>query len=593
MGNIIFLAIIVLIVVAIVGRDTATVPESAVLTLNPTGVLVEQKRLTDPFQQLFSGGVDEDAETLLRDVTDAIDFAADDDRIKGIVLDLTSLQGGSLSQYEEIGDSLAAFRDADKPVLSFATGYSQSQYYLSAHADELYLDRDSHSMFGGVFITGLGVYPLYFKTALEKLKVKYHVFKAGLYKDAAEVFLRDGMSDYSREATQAYLAIIWDGYISAVAELRDIESSALQTYVDNYDELLESTDLDPALLAEEQGLIDARISRNEWDRKLADLTGGSGDDYDAISFRSYLATQRPPIPVVNPAADKIAIIVAKGTILDGEQPPGDVGGDSMVELIRKAREDRSTKAVVVRIDSPGGSPSASEYIRTELQLTQESGKPVVVSMGGLAASGGYWIAATANKIFATPSTLTGSIGTFASIPTFDASLSELGVYSDGVGTTELAGSFSLYRPLNARFEHFLENSVERTYRKFLELVAEGRGLTVEQVDEIAQGRVWAGETALKLGLVDAIGNIDDAVESAAMLADIDDYEVVYLEKSLSPREEFLRQLTENVVAYLPRSIALQSAVPVIPEELRALLNMLDARTEPAILSQCFTCRIAF
>lgn len=595
-GNIIFLGLLVLVVVVMVTRETVTLPESAILKLDPSGVLVEQKRSLDPFEQFLEAESSGDGETLLRDVTDAINLAREDDRIKALVLDLDTLQGGSLGAYEEIGTALTAFRESGKPILAYADDYSQSRYYLATFADELYLNADAQTTFG-VFLTGLGAYPLYFKSALEKLRIKYHVFRSGLYKDAADIFLRDNMSDQSKEATSAYLSIIWDSYLTTLAENRGIDKSRLVNYIDRYEELLETTDLDPGLLAEEQGLVDARISRREWRERLAALTGNEQAEtgepsYDEIDFNQYLGEVRTSPAGADPEKDKIAVLVAKGIILDGELPVGDVGSDSIAELIRQAREDSSIKAVVLRVDSPGGSPSASEYIRRELQLTQESGKPVVASMGGLAASGGYWIAASADRIFAHESTLTGSIGVFASLPTFDASLSELGIHSDGVGTSELSDAFYLSRPLNPRFRRIIENSVAHTYRQFLNLVSEGRGLSLARVNEIAQGRVWAGRTAVELGLVDAIGTIDDAIESAAALTDIEDYDVVYLEKPLSPRERLLQQFLENVGARLPR-IFPTATLPKIPPGLRALADLLAEGKEPVILSQCMNCKVYF
>ncbi len=585
-GNLIFIALILFIVVAIATRETISVPESAVLILNPQGVIVEQKRMVDPFEQFFSGGYNgTDAETLLKDVVDAIDLAREDDRIKAIALDLSDMAGGSLSQMEEIAAALEEFKN-DKPVYAFSTEYSQGQYYLASFANQVYLDKDSHPVFGGVFITGVGAYRLYFKSALDKLNLQFHVFKAGLYKGAAEIFMRDDMSAEAKEATQQWIGVIWENYISTVSDQREITSDQLLAYANNYGSLLQAADSDPGKLAMEQGLVDKLISRQEWREEMISLAGKSGDTYNHIALKKYLAASRPPIPVVDPTKDKVAIIVAKGIILDGSQPAGDVGGDSMVQLIRQARNDKTVKAIVVRVDSSGGSASASEFIRSELELTQQSGKPVVVSMGGYAASGGYWIASSANRIFASETTVTGSIGAFLVFPTFDQTLATVGVHSDGVGTTTLTSANNPYMPINPVLQGVFQQTVMRTYRTFIGLVSEARGLDIDEVDKIAQGRVWSGATAVELGLVDAIGSTQDAIESAAMLADLSDYDVVYIEKQLSPREQLLKQLMETSIGFFPEiSPRLMNIIPV---ELRSLVQMSE---RPAVYLQCMVCKV--
>lgn len=588
-GNIVFLAIVVFIVVAVFTREAIDVPDSAVLVVNPQGVIVEQKQMVDPFEQFFSGGYNgTDAETLLKDIVDAIELATEDDRIKAIALDLTELSGGSLSQMEEIGAGLTAFKAAGKPVYTFGSEYSQGQYYLAALADQVYLDKDSHPVFGGVFITGMGAYRLYFKSALDKLDLQFHVFKAGLYKGAAEIFMRDDMSDEAKTATEQWIGVIWDSYLNHVSNRRGVTKEQLVSYTNDYDKLLLAADSDPGRLAVEQGLVDKMMSREEWREELIDIAGKSGDTYKHIQLKKYLAATRPPIPVVDPTRDKVAVIVAKGTIFDGEQPAGNVGGDTMVKLIRQARDDKSVKAVVMRVDSSGGSATASEFIRSELELTQQSGKPVVVSMGGYAASGGYWIASSANRIFASESTVTGSIGAFLVFPTIDKTLANIGIYSDGVGTTSLSSAGNPYMPINPVLQKVFEQSVMRTYRKFIGIVSEARGLAVDEVDEIAQGRVWSGATAVELGLVDAIGSTEDAIESAAMLADLDDYEVVYIEKQLSPREQLFKQLMEVSAGILPRTPA--RLTNFIPAELRNLIQMSE---KPAIYLQCMVCQVSF
>lgn len=586
-GNLIFLAIIVAIVVMLVNQDSPGVPESAVMIVDPEGIIVEQERMVDPVEQFFSGGNGPAAETLVRDITDAIDFAAEDERIRALALDVSKLGGSTLSQYEAIADSIKAFQATGKSVYAFADGYTQSQYYLASHADKVYLDRDAHTFLGGVFMQGMASYPLYMKSALDKLHVNIHVFKAGLYKDAVEPFLRDEMSDRSKESMQALLNALWQNYVQTIAEQRDLQPEAISNYINNYDQLLAAANGDSVALAIEQGLIDEQITRVEWRERMQDISGESGDSYNHVGYTTYLSAMRPPIPVNNPARDKVAVIVAKGTILDGDQPPGEIGGETLARIIRNARNDSSIKAIVLRVDSPGGSAAASEQIRSELQVTQESGIPVVASMGGYAASGGYWISSTANRIFASATTITGSIGVFAMFPTLEASAEQLGLNSDGVGTTALSGAFNQFEAINPVLERTLQLSVEHTYRKFLSLVSEGRGLSTDEADAIAQGRVWSGDDALGHGLVDAIGGLEDAVQSAATLADISDYDVIYLEKQLSPREQLIRQILEEASILLPSS---GNLIDLVPPELRTLSTIVS---QPGLYLQCVQCRVNF
>ena len=589
-GNILFIALILLIIAVIagVGQGGLNVPASAVLVLDPEGFIVEQKRPGNPFAQLSKGEGADDPETLGRDITEAIDAATQDARIKGMTLDLSKLKGSSLSQYDAIAKSLQAFKDAGKPVRAFGPSYSQSQYYLASFADKIYIDQDSYSLLGGVFLQGFGAYPLYMKSALDKLHVTMHVIKAGLYKDAAETLARDDMSDHSREATQELVDFLWASYLKTIAEQRNTTPAALAAYTNNYTLQLEQADNDPALLAVNAGLVDGVLSRVDWRREMQSVSAVDGDTYAHIRYQTYLRATRQAVQIETPAADKVAVIVAKGTILDGHQPVGTIGGDSIARLIRNARNTKSVKAIVLRIDSPGGSPSASELIRSELAIAQESGKPVVASMGGLAASGGYWIASTANRIVASETTVTGSIGVFALFPTIDQSLKKLGVHTDGVGTTNLTDASNPRRALSPMFEKTLQSAVSRTYNRFLTLVAEGRGLTMEEADQVAQGRVWTGARALEHGLVDAIGDVDLAIKSAATLAGIADYDVIYVEKPLSPRERLTQELLAISASLLP--VLPGGIFNIVPEEFRTLASMTQS---PAIYLQCVTCRITF
>ena len=593
-GNFIFIAILGFIIFALFSSDEPDIPDSAVLILDPEGVLVEKKRPVDPFDRLFAGEDAESVETLSRDITDAIHFATEDERIKAIALDVSKISGSTLSQYEEIIASLNRFKETDRKVYAFATGYTQSQYYLASNADKIYIDKNTMNIFGGVFLQGVGTYSLYMKSAVEKLKINPNVMTAGLYKSAAEGITRDNMSEYSKEANQELIDALWGNYTQTIATQRDLTVEQVESYADSYHHLIQNTP--PAQLAVDQGLVDGLLTRSEWREEMKEIAGESGDTYSHVGYRSYLAASRPPIPVDNPTTDKIAVIVAKGTIIDGDQPSGDVGGDSVARLIREARDNKNVKAVVLRVDSPGGSASASELIRSELALTQERGKPVVASMGGYAASGGYWISSTANRIYASETTITGSIGVVAVFPTFEQSAAELGVFSDGIGTSTLSGAFNQFKDMDPAFKSVMQSSITRTYDRFMELVSEGRGLSIAEVSAIAEGRVWTGERALEHGLIDAIGGIDDAIESAAMLADVTDYEVVYLEKQLSARDQVLQQILDTSVSILVRfqiesyagfSMGLTT---LVPEEIREIVNLVN---KPGIYLHCLTCQVSF
>lgn len=585
-GNLLFLAlVIVLLTIALTAKEGA-VPDSAALILNPSGTLVEQKTAIDPINQFLSGYNDQDNETLLKDVLDAIDLGKEDARIKLLVLDLQKLQGAALSNLQEIGAALKAFKESGKQIYTFAASYDQSQYYLAAHADHLYLSKLSFGAFG-VLLQGFGSYPTFYKSALEKLKIQIHVFKVGTYKSFVEPFTRDSMSDEAKEANSQLLSILWDEYRNDVTGLRGITTESFDRYSDQYDLLLREAANDVAQLAVNQGLVDDLKSRQEWIDELTELVGKTGDGYSSIGFKNYLSNVRPPMVVRNPGSDKIAIIVAKGIMLDGDQPQGTIGGESTAKLIRQARNDDSVKAVIMRVDTGGGSAYAAEMIRYELEATQKAGKPVVVSMGSVAASGGYWIAAGADRILAANTTITGSIGIFGLLPTFEQSLHELGIHSDGVGTTKFSGAMNPFRALNPMLERTLQQSIEHGYQKFINIVAQGRNMTAVAVDKIAQGRVWSGKTALELGLVDQIGDLKDAIKVAVELAELDEFEVIYLQKPLSPREQIISQILQSSMSFIGKRTGATILIPVL-DDIRQLARMNDPH---GIYLQCLICLV--
>jgi protease-4 len=579
--HLILLLVIFGFVLAALHTSIPSVPRSAALVIAPEGELVEQLS-SDPVRRALgqaSGGPA--PETLLRDVVDAIEFAKSDSRIKLIVLDLGNLSSSGLSKLQEIGGALRDFRAAGKRVVAVGDSLDQSQYYLAAQAGEVYLDP-----LGLVYIDGFSYYRMFLKDAIDKLGVDVNVFRAGTFKSYTDQFSRSDMAPSEREESGVWLNSLWTSYTQDVTRARALKPGALDDYVKEAPAALAAVNGDAAKLALQRGLVTALKSR----RQLADeLKGLVGEDSDSHSFYSigitpYLAAVRAKRVLKGKSDAKVGIVVAAGEILDGHQPPGKIGGDSTADLLRQARYDNAVKAVVLRVDSPGGSMFASELILREVQALRKAGKPVVVSMSTYAASGGYYISAAANQIFASPTTLTGSIGVFSVVPTFQRTLEKLGVKVDGLGTTPLAGDLRLDRPLDAAARQILQVSVDHAYDEFLHRVSEGRKKSVQDIDSIAQGRVWAGSDAERIGLVDHLGGLKDATDAAAKVAELGpDYAVDYIEPELSLREQLLLQLRSEAVhlgrlaGLIPLSSPLDSALDPILAQARSIAELNDPR----------------
>jgi len=520
------------------------VPAKAALVIHPQGRIVEQLA-SDPIERAFSQASGRgEIQTLLWDVTEAIDAAAKDKRVQALVLELDDMQGAGQPALEEIAASLARFRAAGKKVVAQATTYSQSQYYLAAQSDEVYLDP-----FGTVLIEGFERYRMYFKGALEKLSVDMHLFRVGAYKSAAETYVRKDMSAEDREESLTYLNALWRGYQGAVGTARKLPDGALPGYANGFVETLKTARGNAAQVALDAGLVTALKSRPEVEQRVIELVGEDHDShsYNAIGLSDYMRVVKAERNTGKDRDRRIAVIVASGEILDGTQPPGSVGGESTARLIHDARLNDKVRAVVLRIDSPGGSVMASEQIYREVLALKAAGKPVVVSMSTVAASGGYYIAAPADEIFASATTITGSIGIFATLPTVDRALDRLGITVDGVGTTALSGAQRLDRPLTPALAGYVQSQIEYGYEQFLGHVATGRGKTRDQIHEIAQGRVWIGSDALRIGLVDTLGGYAEAVKSAAKRAKLgEDYRVDRVEAELSWAQQLALQMRVDV-----------------------------------------------
>ena len=587
-GNLLFLALIVFLLSIFLHDGDADLPDQAALVLSLRGDIVEQKSETVLSNRLFGEAARE--ETLLKDVIGVIDYAGGDRRVQALVLDLRHLGRAAISKLLDIGEALERFKASGKQVYAFGDFFDQRRYYLAAHADQISL----HPM-GGVLLTGFGLYRNYFKSALEKLLIQFHVFRVGTYKSALEPFLRDSMSEYAKDANLSWLNILWDEYKNKVAQLRDLSPQDIDDYINNGPEHLARVGGDDAQLALDLGLVDALKTRDQVRDDLIRLVGEDEDKktFKQIEFNDYLTAIRPEFLQTHADRLKVGIIVAQGIILDGSQPTGRIGGDTLADLIRQARRDDEIKAVVLRIDSPGGNALASDIIRRELEITRQSGKPVVVSMGSVAASGGYWIASAADQIWAAQTTITGSIGIYSAFPTFEKSLDYLGVHNDGVGTTRLADAFDTARPLNPILADSMEQIIQHSYSRFIQKVSEGRNMMPEDVEKIAQGRVWAGKTAKELGLVDAIGNLQDAIGSAAEMAALKSYDVIYVKQPLTPREKMIRRLNRfltGVVSHMggqpvPRAVRMYEK---FGSELEHVMELNDPK---GVYAYCLICEI--
>ncbi|WP_394174483.1 signal peptide peptidase SppA [Thalassotalea litorea] len=591
-----FLFVIIFFSAVFDDSDTVKVPDTAALVLNLKGDLVEQKRYVDPMDKLLSeslGQEEERPEILVTDVIDVIETAKSDDRIQTLVIYPQNLMGAGLHHLQMISDAVTDFKESGKEVVSFGDYYSQSQYYLAASADKVWMNPN-----GMMILEGFGRYRVYFKEALDKLKITQHVFKVGTYKSAVEPYIRDDMSEQAKEANKAWLDQLWSNYKRDIAEFRGLNAVDFDEKAAQLLEKLQQADGSFAEYALRAGLVDELRTREEIRKDMIERVGKAErhDSFSQINFLDYLKATKNPFPVENPASDKVAIVVAKGTILNGYQKPGNIGGDSTAKLLRKARLDKQVKAVVLRVDSPGGSAFASELIRQEVELLKAAGKPVVASMSNYAASGGYWISASANEIWASENTITGSIGIFGMFMTFEKSLSELGVHTDGIGTTDFAG-LSPTQELNPQIGAIIQTSIDRGYKDFLTLVAENRDMTTEDVDKIAQGRVWTGAKAKELGLVDELGDLDDAVAAAAKLASLKSFDTKVIEREMSPKDLFLQNLLDNAQAWIPQSAsdeafegnkALQNVINQLMVEYERVNQLNDPN---GIYSFCLTCEI--
>ncbi|CAM4006732.1 TPA: signal peptide peptidase SppA [Vibrio vulnificus] len=588
--NLIFLLSVALVYfVYFYGHDTQPqVEQPSALVLNLSGPIVEQSLYINPMDSFTSSlfGEEIPKENVLFDVVDTIRYAKDDEKITGLVLSLRDMPETNLTKLRYIAKALNEFKASGKPIYAIGAFYNQSQYYLASYADKIYLAPD-----GGVMLKGYSAFNLYYKTLLEKLDVTTHVFRVGTYKSAIEPFVRDDMSPAAKESATRWLTQLWGAFVDDVANNRNIDPKTLNPSMEEFLSQLKSVNGDLAALSIKLGLVDELATRQQLRAQLAEKFGASGDDsYKAISYYDYRATMRDNFDA---NADDIAIVVASGTIMDGQQPRGTVGGDTVAGLLRQARNDDKVKAVVLRVDSPGGSAFASEVIRNEVQALKDAGKPIVVSMSSLAASGGYWISMSADKIIAQPTTLTGSIGIFSVITTFEKGFNKLGIYTDGVGTSPFSGE-GISTGLSKGASQAFQMGIEHGYQRFISLVGDNRDLSLDAVDKVAQGRVWTGYDALQHGLVDQIGDFDDAVAEAAKMAQLENYNLYWVEEPLSPTEQFIQEFMKQVKISMGVDIQsiLPSSLQPVAQQMEQHASLLQNFNDPkGYYAFCLNCEV--
>ena len=574
--NVLFFGLLAGLVIASLG-GRPKVPDGAALVLNPRGTIVEELARVDPVERLVSrstGTAAVTSETLLRDLVDALRLAKDDARIKAVYLDTNDMAGAGFTKLRDLREALADFKKSGKKVIAYGDDYLQPQYYLAAQADEVYLHPE-----GMVLLEGFGRQRNYYKQGLDRFGIEMHVFRVGEYKSAVEPYLRDDMSKEAREMSLDTYGDLWRGWLADVAAARKITPEDVTALIEALPDRLRAAGGDMATLAKDARLVDTLAPRDGVRKRLIALLGEDKESHSfkQVGFATYLKAKGGDRSGATGRGKAVAVVVAKGSILDGSQPAGTIGGDSTARLLRRAREDESVRAVVLRVDSPGGSAFASEVIRRECELVRQAGKPVVVSMGSVAASGGYWISTASDEIWAAPETITGSIGIFGVFPSIHKPLAKyFGIHTDGVGTTRFSDVLRPDRPLDPGVADVIRQSIDDGYQDFITRVGEARKMSAEQVDKIGRGRIWSGEDAKGLGLVDQLGGLQAAIESAATRAKLEKgYRVWYVAKEKSFRERVLEMLTAGVQAVAGEAGRAAEEPPASPFSVAASLRQIE------------------
>jgi protease IV len=554
--NLLFVVIVLALVVPLLFSHKLHLASNTTLVIDPAGSVVEQ----------YTGGAREAAvaqalgeihrEAQLHDIVDAIDAAANDAKITRIALVLDDMDGAGLPQLREIAAALRRFRSNGKKVMAWGLGYDQRRYYLAAQADQIYLDPE-----GEVVLRGFGGLRNYYHDALERLGVTVSVFRAGKYKSFGEPFVANGPSPASNEEDAAWLNDAWATYTAEVERARKLPAGGIGRYIDDLPRRLSAAGGDGARVALDAQLIDGLKTKEEF--RQAMIQGGAADTahntFRQVALDAYVSLQ----PEASVDQDHVAVVVAAGEIIDGEAPQGVIGARTLVDLIRNVRNDNHARALVLRVDSPGGSALGAELIRRELDLVRKAGKPVIVSMGNVAASGGFWISQSADLVLADPATISGSIGVIGILPSFDRTLDRLGIHTAGVSTTWLATVEDRRRPVDPRYAEMVQASIARVYHEFLDRVATARSVSPQQVDDVAQGRVWTGQQAKERGLIDALGGLQQALQTAAGRAKLGDrFDVVYVQQEPRGLERWLRMLPDAIGAAVQSRLAAALPAPL-------------------------------
>lgn len=592
--NVLFLVLVLFLVGAALSGGPK-VPKGGALVVKPEGVVVEQLTARSLTGFLDNASGEARHETLLKDLLDAIRAAKDDGRISSVFLDTSSMSNAGMTKLEDLRAALLDFRKSGKKVIAYSEAYLQGPYAIASAADEVWLHPE-----GAVLLEGFGRWRTYYKDGIDRLGVDWHVFRVGEYKSAVEPFLRNDASSEAKEADLKWLSDLWDSWVNDAAAGRKLKPEDVRAYIDRMAERLEAAKGDLAKIAVEARLVDKIGYRDEIRKRMIEIAGENGKEhtFKQVSVADYLEASGGDRTGARGRGDAVAVVVAVGTILDGKQPSGTIGGDSTAALIRRARQDDKVKAIVLRVDSGGGSAFASEVIRRELALARQQGKKVVVSMGSVAASGGYWISTASDEIWASRDTITGSIGIFGMFPTFEKPLAKLlGMHVDGVGTTWLSGALRPDRAMNPDVARMFQVAIDKGYQDFLTRVAEARKMTPGDVDKIARGRVWSGADASQRKLVDKLGSLSDAIASAAQLAGLKkDHRVWYVEKehtfkerlmanALKGRTRFARAL--GLATEEPEAPPVPAVVKAFVEELGDTAKLLSLNDPHGVYAYCF------
>lgn len=594
--NILFLVVLLVILGSISSKEQLE-PKviSGALHLMPSGYLVDQISRNSSPLDLLAEERGMPVETSSLDLIKVIQEAAKDENITGLALQLDYLYGGSLSKLEEVGAALEKFKESGKPVIAYSGNYTQQQYYLASFADTVYINE-----LGNVFITGFGSYRNYYKDAADKLAIQFHVFRVGEYKDAIEPYIRNDMSESSKDHNSQWINSLWKRYTNKIESMRQVETGTIEKFISEMPETLQLRKLSGAEYSLERGLVDTIVTPSELKSELVEHFGEShnGRSYLSVNYKHYLKKINTKKHTSN---NTIGLIAISGAILDGYQTDNAIGSANFNDLMNIAQEDTELDALVIRVDSPGGSAFASEIMRQKIMETREKGLPVYISMGGVAASGGYWLAAAGEEIWASPSTITGSIGVFGLMPNFTNSLEKVGIYSDGVGTTPLSDAFRPDRHMSTEAKSVFQSGVNNIYTKFLAIVSQARNKTPEQIHAIAQGRVWTGEKALEIGLVDNLGSLEDLFESIAEKSEFKNYSVKTIRRQLSTSEQFMQALMDEAdvktKAFVAKSISLeaklgfglQQSLSSRTRELEPILHQLSNPNTLHVFAQCIGC----